>query len=693
MRPLGSLALALAFAFGALAPAANATPDRDRDRDRGGQGTTTPTANRTSVITPGNCVPGDDQKDLDINNVRARMYNIGNLFWRGATPIYIVPQTGDAAAIFAGGIWVGGNVGSELRMAGARYDNYEFWPGPLNADGSLPNPNDCEAYDRLYKVNRTDILDFEAGLGAARDLRDWPWQLGAPVIAAPGNGVDDDGDGDTDEGTDGVDNDGDGRIDERDEQERRTDGYDLAAGDRPDIIGDQTVWWVMNDVGNVHDETGSNPLGMEVRVQAWAFARADALNSVTFYKYTLVYRGEAPLTDAFIGIFSDPDLGDAVDDYIGSNPDLGVGYVYNSDNSDEGPGSYGSPPPALGYDFLQGPIVGSDTLQMTRFGYYNNNPGSTGDPANALEYYRTMTGFFREGQPWTEGGDGTNPANAPVNFVYPGTPGEYWSEGCTDPGCTASNTPNDRRFVLSTGPFTMNPGDTQDVVYAIVWALGSDNLNSVQAMFNADQLAQTAYNVGFELPTPPDAPTVTATELTGRLIINWSYNPTSNNYLGGYNVLDPLCVAAGNPEETCSYEFEGFNVYRYDTANDNDPELVATYDVANGITQVIDYAPNETGILAPFIAARGTDSGIQYSFEVPNLTDYQDYYYGVSAYAFNDESVPRVLERRWAGVRPTSRSARAARSSTPSAATSSTPPGRPAAAPGSSPCASSTRRR
>src|SRR5690606_34010972 len=130
----------------------------------------------------------------------------------------------------ASGIWIGGKVGGELRGAGARYTRFEFWPGPLDPTTARPvNPSDCAAYDRIWKVSQSDILDVEAGadIHDARfdDLREWPWELGAPVLAAPGNGIDDDGDGLVDEGTDGIDNDGDGLIDERDEQERRTDGY------------------------------------------------------------------------------------------------------------------------------------------------------------------------------------------------------------------------------------------------------------------------------------------------------------------------------------------------------------------------------------------------------------------------------------------------------------------------------------
>ena len=44
------------------------------------------------------------------------------------------------------------------------------------------------------------------------------------------------------------------------------------------------------------------------------------------------------------------------------------------------------------------------------------------------------------------------------------------------------------------------------------------------------------------------------------------------------------------------------------------------------------------------MVARGTDSGIQYSFQIQNLTNYTDYFYGVSAYSYNEESTPKVIE-------------------------------------------------
>ena len=55
--------------------------------------------------------------------------------------------------------------------------------------------------------------------------------------------------------------------------------------------------------------------------------------------------------------WSDPDLGDFGDDFAGSDVGLSLGYVYNSTSRDHTYESFGLAPPAVGYDFLQGPVV------------------------------------------------------------------------------------------------------------------------------------------------------------------------------------------------------------------------------------------------------------------------------------------------------------------------------------------------
>jgi hypothetical protein len=118
----------------------------------------------------GTCTPGEVTADLDVNNVRARLFNTGQLFWRGSGNVYTVSKDGEANVLFAAGIWIGGHdADGEVRFVGTEYGPFAFWPGPLDAQGNPPA--DCAPYDRLYKISRAD-LDAYAQTGVAPpDLR------------------------------------------------------------------------------------------------------------------------------------------------------------------------------------------------------------------------------------------------------------------------------------------------------------------------------------------------------------------------------------------------------------------------------------------------------------------------------------------------------------------------------------------
>ena len=55
--------------------------------------------------------------------------------------------------------------------------------------------------------------------------------------------------------------------------------------DHPDFIGDQVIWWVMND-GDIaeHSIFGTLPLGVEVQMTLWGYDRPDAFGDMMFVK-------------------------------------------------------------------------------------------------------------------------------------------------------------------------------------------------------------------------------------------------------------------------------------------------------------------------------------------------------------------------------------------------------------------------
>ena len=284
------------------------------------------------------------------------------------------------------------------------------------------------------------------------------------------------------------------------------------------LFGDENLFWIFNDKGNVHTESSGEPIGMEIRAQAFAFATSDEINSMTFYKYVLINQGSLTLQDIYFGQWVDCDLGDPADDYVGCDVQRGLGYAYNVDEDDGSSGSgpgYGINPPAIGVDFFEGPFqdadnvdnplvydyqaaingdgmpykgigigYGDDVIDNERYGmraflYHNNSTGppATQDPSIATDYYNYLRGIWKDGTIMSYGGIGYDPGNAsavPAEYMLPGesdpigwgTSGLVqapWSEE------TESNAVGDRRFIQSAGPFTLEPGNVNNITVGAVY--------------------------------------------------------------------------------------------------------------------------------------------------------------------------------------------------------------------------------
>ena len=70
-----------------------------------------------------NCNPPTAQTDLDINNVRARILNGGDMWWDLViNPHYEVPKGSGKHSMFSGSIWIGGlDAGNQLKLAAQKY--------------------------------------------------------------------------------------------------------------------------------------------------------------------------------------------------------------------------------------------------------------------------------------------------------------------------------------------------------------------------------------------------------------------------------------------------------------------------------------------------------------------------------------------------------------------------------------------
>ncbi|MBU1096950.1 MAG: T9SS type A sorting domain-containing protein [Bacteroidetes bacterium] len=360
-------------------------------------------------------------------------------------------------AVFSDGLVWGCKVAGEIRTNGNTYRN-GLQAGKILSDLTADNPIQ-EKY-KIYKIKKN--WEYTPP-GAEReryyyDYFNWPGELGAPYI------------------------------------DMNDDGKFTKGIDKPEIIGDETVFYVANDIDTTASRStyGSDPIGLEFTTLAYAY-NIDKLRDVVFKEYIVVNKSGKTLEDFYFGYWSDSELGNAGDDFIGCDPDLSMGYCYNSDNVDEY--NFGTPPPAVGHMFLQGPLVeasendsgkimgkwrkGYKNLRMTMFTpSFKNFSGLPDDPI--LGDYRGTIQLYDILHGLSEKGDSIiNPiTNRSTVLPLSGNPegGTGWYEG---PGWPEGPVGADRRFTMSSGPLNIAPGDTQHVVVAILLAQGENNINSV----------------------------------------------------------------------------------------------------------------------------------------------------------------------------------------------------------------------
>ncbi|MCJ7553275.1 MAG: T9SS type A sorting domain-containing protein, partial [Ignavibacteriaceae bacterium] len=350
------------------------------------------------------------------------------------------------SAIFEDGLIWGGIVDTQIRVNGNTH-RQGLQAGKILEDGTPDDPS-LEKY-RVFKINKywQDLPPGSKRDKLEKDYNEWPVEDGAPWIDINGDGV----------FTRGV--------------------------DKPEIIGDETLWYVSNDMDSVRSTFtfGTLPIGLEIQTTVYGFNRANMLENSVFKKYKVINKGNYTVKDMYFGYWSDADLGDAGDDYVGCDTTLNLGYYYNGDNDDGGGsgGSYGIAPPAVGYVLLKGPTdlnksknnanLGITAFVLPYVWYWPPIEPYIG----ANEWYNFLQGLIWDSTNFIDPNTGN-----PTKFVLSGDPVNEtgWYEGEGWPG---GPSPGDRRALVSSGPFNFAPGDTQEVTIGILISRGESNIQSV----------------------------------------------------------------------------------------------------------------------------------------------------------------------------------------------------------------------
>ena len=570
----------------------------------------------------------------------------------------------------------------EIRVGGATY-NVGTQAGWIEGSGANATPAPDLPAVRMYRIRRDykEMSQAELARDAAeffekllsdvtqadidlikqqyeRDWTEWPVDRGAPYIER--------------NGTPGY------QPPPRDATakqliEQHFDEPGVAGAD-PNSPADQVVWAVFNDLNPSLTQGlyGSEPLGLEVQMTLWGYKRTDAIGNLYFKRYRIINkggvitsgttRGSFWIDSMYVSQWSDPDLGAFGDDLCGSDSVLSLGFVYNGNAIDSEFRKFNLAPPAVGYDFLAGPIVrgaatdtavfdlkyraGFKNLGLTSFAYFSAGSGISDPPFSyegTLRWWRMLQGYVPDPStsPWRLYPSGPFPPS-----FYPLSGDPVARTGFIDGlGTSYSFAPGDRRIVLNSGPFRLAPGDTQEVVVGTVAGLGSDRLSSVAVMKFNDKFVQNTFNALFQVPKPPAAPDVKVSELDGEVILEWGSNLT--------RVQETETVV----NQPGAYKFEGYNVYQLPSRSSrlSEGKRIITYDLPTDPAVVLDEQFDPiSGQILQLPVQFGSNSGVtryfrfnrDYVRDINKLINGQEYYLAVTAYSVATQAgfLPRALE-------------------------------------------------
>ncbi len=394
--------------------------------------------------------------------------------------------------------------------------------------------------------------------------------------------------------------------------------------DRPDILGDATVWCVYSDQLSPALRTYNdvNPQGIEIRQTVFAFNSKAAIGNMVFVRYKIVNTGKVAdvLDTVYFSVADDPDIGDnGANDLVGCDTTLNCGFTYHKTGA--GDGKWGTTPPCFMVDFFQGPKVyipgvtfvdknnngvydpgidtpidtatdvrgkafgvmlypGAKNLGISSFFQYYNGI----DPANRFQcrYYtlgKDFTGSTINPCTWAQGTvTGVDCKLVDPFFMYSGDP-------ITKVGWV-NTTPKDQRQMTNTGPFKLVKNDTVTIVVAYMFGKGTDYLNSVDVAKTSDQTAKTLFKANFPSLAPPPPVEYTTQTGDGFIDITW---PTYKNIQ--YKAVNKVFAVDRN--------IHGFYITQYFTNaksafvnNQPNSKEIARYDLKDAIQNIFYKTPN-----------------------------------------------------------------------------------------------------
>jgi hypothetical protein len=486
------------------------------------------------------------RQKLEINNIRSYFQNTGIFDQNtisGNNAGFEWPKGSNKTAVFTAGLTVAAYLNGILSSASCSYKG-ELAPGYCQNGVPVTNSN-----FKIYRVSRGDS-------NSNPDYANWGLMVpyGAPYNDINHNGVFD------------------------------------AGIDIPGVRNaDQTIFMCLTDgFISTHDSLegflgGKPPLYAEFHITAWAYS-TPGLEDVQFVKYEIINKATAPWTRTFMTLFTDPDLGDGVDDYMACDSLRNMGICYNSSNNDP---IYGTAPPAVAFKILKGPVINGVPTGLTSFnrvrGAGTQAPCEWNNTLYPRGYYLLMQGYKMDSSCFLD--PSFNPPRK-TKFILTGepesgigwNPSKGWINNCggDSTGTVVPFSPGDMRMNMNMGAnnFTVNPNDTQRIYFAQFIARGTSNLNSMAKLISSANFIQDFFNNGLGY------------SVSGIVRYNDNNQPVTTGYVkalkldtytGNIMILDSVQIQTDGSYQLNNLPIDSVYIGAYPNSSGSTPDFVPTY--------------------------------------------------------------------------------------------------------------------
>jgi hypothetical protein len=468
----------------------------------------------------------------------------------------------------------------------------------------------------------------------------------------------------------------------------------------PVVMSDQDLVTIYNTVGKTPIFADPTP-PIEIRQRSLAFS-AGLARQVIFFIFeieNITHRTEGwepfTLENAWMGYDSDMDIGTVFGDdrtsffrnqdnletpETGDSIPINMGFVWDEDFSET---NFVGDPGFVGIAYLQSPGNYEDGIDNDLDGIVDESPfngidddgdGEADDQPDEVDQLGLVNYTIHcNSCPWRP----DPPSDAEG----------YRMMACDPPDeCAETTESTDVRFLITSGPFTIRPGETHTIVLAFVFANAVGDPTSIPVygdpprpdpndpvfgeFLAVKRAVQGIYDLNFQPSDPPPWSEMKLIPGDGQVTILWDNTPVTApdpNY-EEFVLIDP---------EYRQYDFEGFRLWRsrtgvFSTAGDPDDPLnpiaqaeneareeldltlLGQWDLANGITtipdgiQILGYVIGQGGDTVVTLADTfdlGTDTGLRFSYidrgdEGLPLLNGSRYFYSIESYDYNSPALP-----------------------------------------------------